>query len=112
MAGRGGKQPGGGRPKGSVNIKSLTVGQYFESIGYDALGMLAKSAHSADEAVALRARIEIASFMYPKLRSVEIRGTLTTVTTQREIEAASDRQLLETLMALEHTSDDDRTDAH
>lgn len=109
---KGGKQPGAGRPHGAINIKSMTVGQYFESIGYDALGMLAKSAHSADEAVALRARIEIASFMYPKLRSVEIKGTLTTVTTQREIEAASDHQLLEALVALEHTSDDDRPDAH
>lgn len=106
---RGGNKPGSGRPKGAINKKSLTVAQYLESVGFDVLGELVKSAKSLDEGVALRAKCELASFVYPKLRSVEMKAQVTTVTTQRDAEAASDRALLEALAALQQ--DDSNHDA-
>lgn len=109
---KGGKQPGAGRPKGAINKNSMTVAEYLKAIGFDVLGALVKSAQSSDETVALRAQCELASFLYPKLRSVEVKAQVSTVTTQREIESASDRDLIATLVALEQNSDDSHTDMH
>lgn len=108
----GGKRPGAGRPKGSVNKKSYTVAQILEANGYDAIGMLIASAYSADEQVALRARCELAQYVYPKLRSIEtkITGGIVHTSTARELEAASDADLIAAIISSD--SDEQPEDLH
>lgn len=108
----GGKRPGAGRPPGSINKKSYTVAQLLESIGYDAIGMLVESARSSDEHVALRARCELIQYVHPKLKSIEtkITGGIVHTSTARQIEAASDADLIAAIINAD--SDEQPADLH
>lgn len=109
---RGGKRPGAGRKKGEPNKKTRLVAQILADNNYDAIEMLIDSALSKNKHVALRARCELAQYVYPKLRSIEtkITGGIVQTSTPRELESASDADLIAAIISTD--SDEQPSDYH
>ncbi len=67
-----------GRPKGSVNRRTMRAETIIRKAypGYDPLKHLAELANDPelDKALRMQASKELAQYMYPKLRSVEVTG--------------------------------------
>lgn len=78
---KGGSKPGerrGGRQKGTPNKKSTDIKRIIEGLGCDPIEGMARIAREAEAAkdhpVALAAYKELAQYMYPKRKAIEITG--------------------------------------
>lgn len=77
---RGGRRPGGGRPKGSPNKRTLEVQERLAELGCDPIEGMARIAMNMDNSEELRGRMfaELAQYVAPKRKAIEasIAGTL------------------------------------
>ena len=80
MAG-GGSKPGerrGGRKKGTPNKKTSDLAEKLKALNCDPIEGMARIAHEAykakDHAIALSAYKELAQYIYPKRKAVEVTG--------------------------------------
>ncbi len=75
MAG-GGKRPGAGRPKGSLNKTTLGVIDKLQEMGIDPIEGMARIANNEANNIDLRARMyaELAQYIAPKRKAMEVTG--------------------------------------
>jgi hypothetical protein len=90
LEGKGGRPPGypktGGRQKGSPNKATLDVAEKLDALGCDPIEGLAKIAMDGKNTTEIRARcfIELAQYLHPKRKPVDVsieRETVTNVIT-------------------------------
>ncbi len=76
--GAGGFREGAGRPKGSLNEKSKAVQEKLEALGCDPIEALANISMDVNNTPELRfqANKELAQYVAPKRKAVELDGTL------------------------------------
>ena len=78
MAGTGGKRPGAGRKRGVPNRKSLIAAEALEALGCSPLEGMVRIAEAAeaegDKALAGRMYSELAQYVAPKRKAVEVAG--------------------------------------
>jgi len=76
-SGRGGSRPGAGRPKGSANKRTQEVIEKLEALGCDPIVGMAKIAMDKNADLQLRGSMykELAQYVYPKRKAVEVSGT-------------------------------------
>jgi hypothetical protein len=67
-----------GRPKGSLNVRSLTVRQWCEEKGYNPISEIHKIAakNPEDPELQRKCHSDIAKYVWPQLKAVEISGSL------------------------------------
>jgi len=76
---KGGKRPGAGRPKGSLNQKTLAVRKGVEDSGLSPIEFLTQLYRDETQDMALRkdAAAKVAPYLYPRLSSQEISADMT-----------------------------------
>lgn len=72
---RGGYRPGAGRPKGSLGKATKAVQEKLEELNFDPIAALVETYRTAQDVgevgVAARVAAELASYVAPKLKSIE-----------------------------------------
>lgn len=76
MAGRGGKRPGAGRPKGSANRKTQEIANKAADEGITPLEYMIEVMRNVDESPAMRldAAKSAAPYLHPRLQTTTVRG--------------------------------------
>ena len=82
MAGHGGKRPGAGRPKGKLGRNTEDLARKLEALGCDPFEGMVELAMDTNLDPALRGRMyaELAMYVVPKRKSIEMQAEVKTET--------------------------------